>query len=97
MSIDAKLIDSTGTVSTVTFDSDDPSEPDIHNALGGKGALVSVGRLGPWEILKTNEPNSGTLVIGAAPYIDAHPKRRTSCALDDQKIRALKELSGWLF
>ena len=99
MSIDAKRINSTGTVSTVTLTTDDPSEVDILDALGGKGNLVTLGRIGPWEILKTSEPNSDTLVIGAAPYIDAHPKRRTSCTLDDQKIKGLNALvnSGWLF
>jgi hypothetical protein len=95
--IDAKRIDAKGGITTVPLSSEDPADIDLVNALGGKGHLMTLGQIGPWEVLSTSDRKDETLVIGRPPYISDHPKRRSSCTLDDKKVTRIAALvrEGW--
>jgi hypothetical protein len=94
MAIDVKLFNSTGTVTTKTIISDDPSDKEIIDVLGGSAQadLKQIGQVGAWDVVKTTDSNSDTLIIGKAPYISDDPKRRESCVLSDDQVNAIKNL-----
>lgn len=69
--------------------SDDPTDPDLIDALGGLGDLVKVGEWeDQWVILTTTESND-YLIVGFPPYISADSPKRRTCNLSDQQAKNL--------
>jgi len=89
MAINAKLVTRQGPIEDVTLELDDPRDIDLIEALGG-GGLVTLGRIGPWEVLATTWANNApALVIGVPPDIsDAEPRRQT-CDLNNVQVTGL--------
>lgn len=94
MAIVVKIFNATGTVTTKTLNSDDPSDKEIIDVLGGSAQtdLKQIGQVGAWDVVKTTDSNSDTLIIGKALYISDDPKRRESCMLSDDQVTAIKNL-----
>lgn len=91
MTIQAKKIDKSYNLVDIKLP-DDPSEKDILSAIAGTGDVVTVGVIGPWELLGDTGGTGDRLVVGRPPYIHADPKKRISCDLKNEKVVALVKL-----
>lgn len=93
--IDVKLVTATCVVSTHQL-SDDPSDQDLINLLGGGVDIATLGAVGEWEIMRIRGAKAPTLVLGAPPYLHADVKRRQTCSLsDDQIVQLVSFFDQW--
>ncbi|EPR22618.1 hypothetical protein L905_20550 [Agrobacterium sp. TS43] len=84
MPIIAKIVSTTGAVRHVTL-SDDPSDQEIIDALGGKVGddYDMLGQANGYEVLRLKNGSTDKIVIGAPPQNSAPIKQRASCTISD--------------
>lgn len=67
--------------------SDDPTDQELIDALGGQGNLVTEKQWeDQWEILKSTESDD-YLIVGVPPHISADSPKRKTCNLSDQQAK----------
>lgn len=84
MPIIAKIVTTAGAVRHVTL-SDDPSDQEIINALGGKVGddYDTLGQANGYEVLRLKNGSTDKIVIGEPPQNSAPVKQRRSCTISD--------------
>lgn len=84
MPIIAKIVSTTGAVRHVTL-TDDPTDQEIINALGGKVGddYATLGQANGYEVLRLKNGSTDKIVIGDPPQNSAPVKQRASCTISD--------------
>lgn len=89
MTITVKIVDENGNVTAKDL-KDDPSIPEISEALGGtdQDNVITIGEFHGWEICQIRSSDD-MLVIGSSPRLGAEPAERKSCDISDVNIEKI--------
>lgn len=82
----AKIIDENGNISDYIFDSSDPDDKAIINALQRQD-YISTYRIGNYDVLMPADGSGRAIVIGACPRVGDALEKRISCDLSDEQVR----------
>ncbi len=106
MTITAYIIENGNFVRSETLENHDPSDAELIQLLGGNAsdmAAITMGTIRSAEVNFVNSQPNRRLVIGKAPYIDAHPKERPDLKLSKEQaenlVKNVEDLwnhYGWL-